>query len=118
MRGFAEDTINLDNTRKVLEHVNKITEGNPEFTIIAGYEYTSPAKIDSVPESAMPFPRHHSLSNGFLVFTWKNNTAENLAYAQRSAQEILDIIAKGQGHSSGTSVNIPYGNFGKGSLST
>jgi hypothetical protein len=76
------------------------------------FEYFPLTKVNSVPGDATAFQRI-SYPNVLNIIRWKDNTPENVKWAQMSSRKIMEIVTNGnEGSLGGLKVN-GYGNYGE-----
>ncbi|TFK32231.1 FAD-binding domain-containing protein, partial [Crucibulum laeve] len=107
IKGVFQIKLHAESIRQAMERM--IAHCNDEHNSVLLLEFFSLAKAQSVPNGDCAFVRGPG-GNVMSVTTWKNDTAENLAYARTTAREVTGLIATGQEEFLGVS-NEGYGNY-------
>ncbi|ESK91154.1 fad binding domain-containing protein [Moniliophthora roreri MCA 2997] len=109
MRGFPYDlaSAQVDPVRKVLERLNSLPFKENNLSMIVMFEYNHLAKVKAVPNDAMALARH-SLSNGFMLMGWPENTPKDMMFARKTVWEILRMISPGEKFFAGNREGFQY----------
>jgi hypothetical protein len=112
MKGVIQIKPNIDVANKALSYLIEVTKDRPDVQISLAFEYFPLAKINSVPDDAtachrIPYP------NVLNVIRWKDNTAENMKWAQITSRKVTEIVTSRNEELLGSLKVEGYGNYGE-----
>jgi hypothetical protein len=102
----------LDVSEKAFAYLLECTEDHPDIQMSVMVEYYPLTKINSVSSGSTAY-RRVPYPNVVNIIRWKENTPENVKWAQMSSRKVMEIVNTGVGEASGGLKVDGYGNYGK-----
>lgn len=112
MKGVVQTKPDFEVLNHAFSCLIELTEDRPDVEITLTIEYFPIAKIDSIPGDATAFQRI-PYANALNVIRWKEDTPENMTWAQMTSRKITKIVTDGNEELLGSLKTNGYGNYGE-----